>query len=73
MKKITALIASALLLASLSQAAPAMPPEQVKQISRVADGVIVGSAVIKVIENNLGRADLVPQVRKFIRRLRQAI
>lgn len=35
MKIITALIASALLLASLSQAAPAMPPEQVKQILNI--------------------------------------
>ena len=48
-------------------------PKQVKQISRVADGVIVGSAIIKVIEKNLGRKDLVPNVEKFVRRLKQAI
>lgn len=48
-------------------------PEQVKQISRVADGVIVGSAIIKVIEKNLGRRDLVSRVAEFVRELKQAI
>ncbi len=48
-------------------------PEQIKQIARVADGVIVGSAIIKVIEKNLGRKDLVPRVSKFVRGLKQAL
>ncbi len=48
-------------------------PEQVKQISRVADWIIVGSAIIKVIEKNLGRRELVSSVAKFVRRLKQAI
>ena len=48
-------------------------PEQAKMISRAADGVIVGSAIIKVIEKNLGRKDLLPRVIKFARRLREAI
>lgn len=41
-------------------------PEQVKQISRLADGVIVGSAIIKVIEKNTGKKDLVRKVGRFV-------
>ncbi|NQS99452.1 MAG: tryptophan synthase subunit alpha, partial [Candidatus Omnitrophica bacterium] len=48
-------------------------PEQAKKIARVADGVIVGSAIIKVIEKNLGRKDLTAKVTNFVRRLKQAI
>lgn len=48
-------------------------PQQARQIAQIADGVIVGSAIIKVIEKNLRRRDLVPRVSKFVRRLRQAI
>ena len=48
-------------------------PEQAREIARVADGVIVGSAIIKVIEKNLGRKDLVSKVVKFVRRLKEAV
>lgn len=48
-------------------------PKQAKLVASVADGVIVGSAIIKVIEKNLGRRDLVAKVAKFARRLKQAI
>lgn len=48
-------------------------PGQVKKIAQVADGVIVGSAIIKVIEKNLGRRDLVSCVAKFVRRLTEAL
>jgi len=48
-------------------------PRQAREISRVADGIIVGSAIIKVIERNLGRRALVPKVTEFVRRLRQAL
>lgn len=44
-------------------------PEQVKAISKLADGVIVGSAIIKVIEKNIGKKDLVKKVGRFVRRL----
>ena len=47
--------------------------KQAREISRVADGIIVGSAIIKVIERNLGRRALVPKVAGFVRRLRQAL
>jgi tryptophan synthase alpha chain len=41
-------------------------PVQVKLIQSVADGVIIGSAVIKKIKENIGRADLVERVAKFV-------
>lgn len=44
-------------------------PEQVIEIARFADGVIVGSAVIKKIQQNLGRSDLVKRVGIFIKHL----
>jgi len=44
-------------------------PEQVRSISRLADGIIVGSAIIKVIERNIGKNDLVKKVGRFVRKL----
>ncbi|MBU1006459.1 MAG: tryptophan synthase subunit alpha [Candidatus Omnitrophica bacterium] len=41
-------------------------PEQVRMVSRAADGAIVGSAIIKKIEENLGKKDLVKKVGKFV-------
>jgi len=45
-------------------------PEQVKSISRLADGVIVGSAIIKIVEKNIGKGDLVKKVGRFVRSLK---
>ena len=42
---------------------------QVTEIFRIADGVIVGSAVIKKIQDNLGKSDLVKNVGRFVRYL----
>lgn len=47
-------------------------PGQAKDIARIADGVIVGSAVIKIIEKNLNKKDLVKKVGKFVKRLVKA-
>ncbi|MBU1853196.1 MAG: tryptophan synthase subunit alpha [Candidatus Omnitrophica bacterium] len=44
--------------------------EQVRSISKSADGVIVGSAIIKVIEQNLGKKGLVKKVGDFVRKLK---
>lgn len=46
-------------------------PEQVRLVSSVCDGVIVGSAIVKVIEENKGKADLVKRVGSFVRKLTQ--
>jgi tryptophan synthase alpha chain len=48
-------------------------PRQISQIARVADGIIVGSAIINVIEKNLNRQDLISKVMQLVRRLSQAI
>jgi tryptophan synthase alpha chain len=44
--------------------------KQVKQIYRIADGVIVGSAIIKKIKENLGRPELIDKVVAFARSLK---
>ena len=44
-------------------------PEQVRQINRYADGAIVGSAVIKKIQQNIGKPDLVKRVGRFVKHL----
>ncbi len=48
-------------------------PEQVKQVSRIADGVIVGSAIVKMIEENLKEPDLVKRVGNFVTSLAGAL
>lgn len=46
-------------------------PRQVKAVYKIADGVIVGSAIIKTLKENINKPDLVKKVGKFISRLRQ--
>lgn len=41
-------------------------PKCVRQIYKIADGVIVGSAIIKKIRENIGRGDLVKRVGEFV-------
>jgi len=48
-------------------------PEQVKEVSRIADGVIVGSAIVKIIEENLNHPDLVIRVGRFVASLAEAL
>lgn len=43
---------------------------QVKEIFKIADGAIVGSAVIKVIQENIGKKDLSAKVGRFVEKLR---
>nr|MBU1328910.1 tryptophan synthase subunit alpha [Candidatus Omnitrophota bacterium] len=45
-------------------------PGQVKEIQKISDGAIVGSAIIKVIENNIGKKDLVKKVGNFVKTLK---
>jgi len=45
-------------------------PGQVKQVQTHADGVIVGSAIIKKIKENAGKKDLVSKVAGFVRNLK---
>ena len=48
-------------------------PEQAKEVSRFADGVIVGSAIVKIIEGNVGSPDLVSRVGEFVASLSGAL
>ncbi|MFH0790923.1 MAG: tryptophan synthase subunit alpha [Candidatus Omnitrophota bacterium] len=41
-------------------------PEQVKELGKICDGVIVGSAIVEKIKNNIGEQDLVEKVGKFV-------
>jgi tryptophan synthase alpha chain len=43
---------------------------QARQILNVADGVIVGSAIVRKIKENIGQADLVRKVSNFVSSLR---
>jgi len=45
-------------------------PQQVKDIGRVADGVIVGSAIVKKIAECQGQRDLVNKVTSYVRSLK---
>jgi tryptophan synthase alpha chain len=44
-------------------------PKQVREINQVADGVIVGRAIIRKIKENISRPDLVKRVGNFVRGL----
>lgn len=46
-------------------------PEQAKRMAAISDGVIVGSAIVKIIEEH--GADCVPHVVEFVREMKQAI
>lgn len=45
-------------------------PEQAKEISSWADGVIVGSAIVKIIEENIGRKTMPKKVHDFVKTLK---
>jgi tryptophan synthase alpha chain len=47
-------------------------PEHVREISRFADAVIVGSAIIKQVEANAGKPGMLVSVGAFVRELKQA-
>ncbi|MFA4842969.1 MAG: tryptophan synthase subunit alpha [Candidatus Omnitrophota bacterium] len=47
-------------------------PAQVKEIYKFCDGVIVGSAIVKKIKENLSRKDLVKRVGNFVLRFKDA-
>lgn len=45
-------------------------PEQAVEIASMADGVIVGSAIVKIIEENIGKTTMVKKVRDFVKSLK---
>ena len=48
-------------------------PEQVKEIGRYADGTIVGSAIVKIIAENLENPNIAERVGDFISSLARAL
>jgi len=48
-------------------------PQQAREIGQVADGVVVGSAIVKMIDENKGKRDLVKTVANFVREIKQAL
>ena len=48
-------------------------PEQAKTVSRFADGVIVGSAIVKIIGENLKSPDMIDRVGDFVSSLTKAL
>jgi len=48
-------------------------PAQAKSVAKAADGIIVGSAIVKQIEKNLGKRDLVKNVTRFVQKLARAV
>ncbi len=48
-------------------------PRQIKDISRAADGVIVGSAIVKAIEQHKGKRNLMPAVSHYVSSLVKAL
>jgi len=48
-------------------------PEQVAAVGRIADGVVVGSAIVRAIEQHAGTAGLVDKLGDFIASLKQPL
>ncbi len=48
-------------------------PEQVKEVSCFADGVVIGSAIVRIVERNLQKPDLVSRVGDFVHSLAEAL
>lgn len=44
-------------------------PEHVKEVARYADAVVVGSAIVSMIEKNIGRKNLIQHTAKFVKTL----
>jgi tryptophan synthase alpha chain len=48
-------------------------PEQAKRVSLFADGIIIGSAIVKLIEENIGSPELTEKVRDFVSSFAKAL
>ena len=47
-------------------------PEHIREVGRYADAVIVGSAIIKVMEASMGKPDMLDRVAEFVGSLKEA-
>lgn len=48
-------------------------PDQVRKVGQIADGVIVGSAIVKEIARNTGKSDSIKKVTNFVSRLSKGL
>jgi tryptophan synthase alpha chain len=48
-------------------------PDQAADIAPHADGIVIGSAIVKMIEENIGSSDLIPRVSSFAGTIKMAI
>jgi len=48
-------------------------PEQAREVATMADGVVVGSAIVKMVEKHAGDADLAARVSAFVKPLVDAV
>jgi len=48
-------------------------PEQAGIVAKWADGVIVGSAIVKIIEENLNKPDMIKTIGRFVKSLKKGI
>jgi tryptophan synthase alpha chain len=48
-------------------------PDQAAQIALHADGIVIGSAIVKMIEENAGRSDLIARVSCFTAAIKKAL
>ncbi len=48
-------------------------PEQAATVAGIADGVVVGSAIVKMVEQNAGASDLPQKIRDFVKPLVDAV
>lgn len=47
-------------------------PSHVKKIRKIADGVIVGSAILNILHENMNKKDVYSKIGKFVQKLAQA-
>jgi tryptophan synthase alpha chain len=45
-------------------------PAQAREVKRIADGVIIGSAIVKKIKENIGKPGLANRVSSFVAALK---
>ena len=48
-------------------------PKQANEIAHFADGVVIGSAVVRLIDENKNNSDLAKIVSKYIREIKDAL
>ena len=48
-------------------------PEQAKEVSRFADGIIVGSAIIRIMDESLNPTEMIGRVGDFVSSLKEAL